>query len=93
MRNLEMTLKSRDEIWPQHIWPKLGKIDYSHRIWEHSPFLHSFMIEKLSDIWLKITRGFSPEGFYSLVYKKKVYQYHLFYVSLILKVHINTTEN
>ena len=51
------------------------------------------MIEKLSDIWLKITRGFSPEGFYSLVYKKKVYQYHLFYVSLILKVHINTTEN
>ena len=51
------------------------------------------MIEKLSDIWLKITRGFSPEGFYSLVYKKKVYQYHLFYVSLILKVHINITEN
>ena len=51
------------------------------------------MIEKLSDIWLKITGGFSPEGFYSLVYKKKVYQYHLFYVSLILKVHINITEN
>ena len=51
------------------------------------------MIEKLSDIWLKITRRFSPEGFYSLVYKKKLYQYHLFYLSLILKVHINMTEN